>query len=119
MYYEPGIRSILQDYKIESYGGNLNFSKELSDFMKGWFTFSYQRINIFDVPPEQIEDVKKELGINIRRKLILIGERDSRENIFVPTRGSFSTFYAEQVGGFLRGDHHFLKYIFSWSRYQL
>ncbi len=117
LYYEPGIKSILQNYKIESYGGNLNFSKEFSNFVKSWFTFSYQRINIFDVPSERIEDIKNELGINIRRKLILIVERDSRENIFVPTNGSLTRIYAEQVGGFLRGDHHFLKFIFSWARY--
>ncbi len=118
LYYEPGIKSILQDYKIQSYGGNLNFSKELSNFIKGWFTFSYQRINIFDVPPEKIEDIKKELGINIRRKFILMVERDSRENIFVPVNGSLTRIYAEQVGGFLKGDHHFLKFIFSWARYK-
>lgn len=116
-YYEPGIKSILQKYKIESYGGNANFSKEFSRFTKGWLTFSYQVVNIFDVPKENIEDIKKELGINVRRKLILSGEKDTRGNIFIPLSGSFTQIYAEQVGWFLGGDNHFFKSIFSWCRY--
>jgi outer membrane protein insertion porin family len=116
-YYEPGIKSILQEYKIESYGGNADFSKEFSRFTKGWLTFSYQVVNIFDVPKEKVEDIKKELGINVRRKLILSGEKDTRGNIFIPLSGSFTQIYAEQVGWFLGGDNHFFKAIFSWCRY--
>jgi outer membrane protein insertion porin family len=116
-YYEPGIKSILQEYKIESYGGNADFSKEFSRFTKGWLTFSYQVVNIFDVPKEKVEDIKKELGINVRRKLILSGEKDTRGNIFIPLSGSFTQIYAEQVGWFLGGDNHFFKSIFSWCRY--
>jgi len=117
LYYEPGVKSAVQKYRIESYGGNVNFSKELSRYTKVWLTHSYQQVNIYSIPPGELETYKREQGINVRRKLILSGEKDSRSNIFIPMDGSFTQVHTEYVGGILGGDNHFFKLALSWSRY--
>ncbi len=117
LYYEPGVKSAVQKYRIESYGGNINFSREYTRYTKAWLTHSYQQVNIYSIPPEELETYKREQGINVRRKIILSGERDTRSNIFIPLNGSFTQFYSEYVGGFMGGDNHFFKTGFSWSRY--
>jgi len=117
IYYEPGVKSAVQKYRIESYGGNINFSREFTRYTKVWLTHSYQQVNIYSIPPEELETYKDEQGINVRRKIILSGERDTRSNIFIPLDGSFTQLYTEYVGGFLGGDNNFFKMGFSWSRY--
>lgn len=116
-YYEPGVRNFLQEYRIESFGGNISFSREYKRHTKIWLTHSYQQINIYDIPPEELETYKEEQGINVRRKIILSGERDTRDNIFIPLKGSFTQVHTEYVGGFLGGDNNFFKLVLSWSRY--
>jgi outer membrane protein insertion porin family len=64
-----------------------------------------------------LEIYKEEQGINVRRKIILSGEKDTRDNIFIPLKGSFTRVHTEFVGGFLGGDNNFFKLILSWSRY--
>ncbi|MCK4385963.1 MAG: BamA/TamA family outer membrane protein, partial [candidate division Zixibacteria bacterium] len=103
LYYEPGVKSAVQKYRIESFGGNLNFSREYKRYTKIWLTHSYQQVNIYDIPPEELETYKEERGINVRRKIILWGEKDSRGNIFIPLKGSFTQVHTEYVGGFLGG----------------
>ena len=117
-YYEPGVKSIIRPYQIESYGVDLNFTKEVSPFTKVWLTPSFQWVNIYNVPPEEEEEeIKREEGINVRRKLILRGENDTRDNFFMPLNGSLTRFHSELVGGFMGGENHFFKLIFSWNRY--
>jgi outer membrane protein insertion porin family len=116
-YYEPGVKSFVQPYRIESFGGNINFSREYKRYTKIWLTHSYQQVNIYDIAPDTLETYKEEQGINIRRKIILSGEKDTRDNIFIPLKGSFTRVHTEFVGGFLGGDNNFFKLILSWSRY--
>ncbi len=117
LYYEPGVKSFLQPYRIESFGGNVNFSREYKSHTKIWLTHSYQQVDIYDIQRREVETYKEELGISVRRKIILSGERDTRDNVFIPLKGSFTQIYTEYVGGILGGDNHFYKLILSWSRY--
>lgn len=117
LYYEPGVKSAVQKYRIESFGGNINFSREYKRYTKVWLTQSYQQVNIYHIPPGELETYKREKGINVRRKIILSGEKDSRDNIFIPLTGSFTQISTEYVGGFLGGDNNFFKFALSWSRY--
>jgi outer membrane protein insertion porin family len=119
LYYEPGVKSAIQKYRIESYGGNVNFSREYKKYTKAWLTLSYQQVHIYSIPLEELETYKREKGINVRRKIILSGEKDTRSNIFIPLAGSFTQIYTEYVGGFMGGDNNFFKSVFSWSRHNL
>jgi outer membrane protein insertion porin family len=117
LYYEPGVKSAVQKYRIESYGGDINFSWEYKKYTKIWLTHNNEQVNIYNIPPEELETYKREKGINVRRKIILSGEKDTRDNIFIPIKGSFTQVSTEFVGGFLGGDNNFFKLVLSWSRY--
>jgi outer membrane protein insertion porin family len=117
LFWEPGVKSAVQIYRIETYGGNLNFSREFKRYIKLWVTASYQKVNIYGIPTAEKEIYKKEQGINVRRLISFSGEKDTRENIFIPLRGSYTQFFIQTVGGFLKGDNHFVKTTFSWARY--
>jgi outer membrane protein insertion porin family len=117
LYYEPGVKSVIQPYRIESYGGNFNFSREYRKFTKFYLTFSYQQVKVYDIPSDTLEEFKREQGINIRRKMDFTIENDTRPNPFVPASGSYFQLFNELVGGFLGGDNHFYKLIWTWSRY--
>jgi outer membrane protein insertion porin family len=117
LYSEPGVKSSMQKYRIESYGGNLSFSREFTKYTKAWLTYGHQQVNIYDIPPEDVETYKEEQGINVRRKIIFSGEKDTRNNIFIPLDGSYTQLYTEYVGGFMGGDNNFFKLGFSWGKY--
>jgi outer membrane protein insertion porin family len=117
LYYEPGVKSVVQRYRIESFGGDVNLSWEYKRFTKIWYTQSYQQVNIYNIPPAELETYKREQGINVRRKMILSGEKDTRDNILLPLLGSYTQISMEYVGGFLGGDNNFFKFASSWSRY--
>jgi outer membrane protein insertion porin family len=119
LYYEPGVQSVFQPYRIESYGGNINFSREYSKHTKVWLTQNYEQVKIYSIPLDELETFKREKGINVRRKIILSGEYDKRNNIFIPLDGSFTQISTEYVGGFLGGDNNFFESTFSWARYNL
>jgi outer membrane protein insertion porin family len=117
LYYEPGVKSTLQEYRIQTYGGNLNLSRDFSKSTKLWFTGTYQQVKIYSIPPEKLETYKEEQGISIQRKVRLWGENDTRANIFIPLDGSFTQMYTEYVGGLLGGDNSYFKTGLAWSRY--
>ncbi len=118
VYYEPGIRSVFQeDYRLESWGGDLTFLKEFKRYTKVWWGGGYQRVFIFGVPEDQQDKFLKEMGINVRRKINLSIERDTRDNPLMPLRGAFTQIHSEYVGGFLGGQNNLLKLTISWSRY--
>jgi len=117
LYYEPGVKSVIQPYRIESYGGNFNFSREYRKSTKFYLTFSYQQVKVYDIPSDTLEEFKREQGISIRRKMDFTIENDTRPNPFVPASGSYFQLFNELVGGFLGGDNHFYKLIWTWSRY--
>jgi len=72
---------------------------------------------VYDIPSDTLEEFKREQGINIRRKMDFAVESDTRPNPFVPASGSYFQLFNELVGGFLGGDNHFYKLIWTWSRY--
>ncbi|MFQ6002616.1 MAG: POTRA domain-containing protein, partial [Candidatus Zixiibacteriota bacterium] len=43
LYYKPGVKSAVQKYRIESFGGNINFSREYKKYTKIWLTHSDQQ----------------------------------------------------------------------------
>jgi len=116
-YYEPGAKSAIQSYRIEQFGGNLNLKQELRKQTRLWLTGSYQQVNVFGIPEDQQATFRRDQGINIRRKIGISLENDSRNSIFVPQGGSLTQLQTEFYGGILGGDHNFSKIVLSWSRY--
>jgi outer membrane protein insertion porin family len=116
--FEPGVRSQLQDYRIETWSVGLSTRKEWSEQLYALINGWWEQVNIYGIAPEDQDQFRSEQGISIRRKLDVTLIRDTRLDKFMPRSGSFTTYYAQYVGGFLGGDDSFLKFEFSWARYQ-
>ena len=116
-YYEPGAKSVIQPYRIEQFGGNINLRQQLRKQTRLWLSGSYQQVNIYGISESEEEVFRRDKGINIRRKMGFSLENDTRSNLFVPLGGSHTNLQAEFFGGILGGDHNFAKVVLSWSRY--
>ena len=117
--YEPPIKSTLQDFTITQWAVSASTTKRFGEKVKTSLGIEYNEVEISDVPPEQEAQLKESEGIFARRRLYYTYRRDSRDNIFIPRRGSLSDFSVDYVGGFLGGDDDFYKIEGSWSRYQI
>lgn len=119
LYYEPGLKSKGRSYRVQRFGGQFNLSKELTRFSRARLTFKYEKVDIFGLEPEAAEILRKAAGERIRRNIALSWERDTRDHVFEPTRGSLTQISTEFVGGPLGGDDHYVKSVASWNRYQV
>lgn len=115
--FEPGVRSQLQPYRIETWLFSLSTRKEWSERLFAVVTGSFENVNIYGAEKNQIQ-LRSEQGISVRRKIDVTVVRDTRRDKFMPQSGSFTTYFAQYVGGFLQGDDSFVKLEFSWARYQ-
>jgi outer membrane protein insertion porin family len=79
----------------------------------------YRAVEISGAPKELEVDIRRELGVSVRRNMYVDVRRDSRDDLFVPRRGSYGVATANYYGGFLGGDENFVKIEASWSSYQV
>jgi outer membrane protein insertion porin family len=114
----PGITDSVPAYRFDRTSGNIIFSKDINRYTTSQLTASADYVKIRNVPPE-LAPLYRDLGNNqIRRRLLLYAQRDTRDNILVPQKGSYSFGGVEYVGGILGGDFNYYKMQFSWSRYR-
>lgn len=118
LYYEPGLKSKGRSYRVQRFGGEFSLSRELGWFSRGWLRFKYERVDIFGLEPEVAQILLEAAGERIRRNISLSWERDTRDHVFEPTRGSLTQIFTEFVGGPFGGDDHYVKTVVSWNRYQ-
>jgi outer membrane protein insertion porin family len=106
-------------YRFDRISGEGVFSREIDHFTTARFTAHAEFVKIRHTPPE-LEPIFRKDGKNqIRRILQIYIQRDTRDNILVPQKGSFSFGGAEYAGGLLGGDFNYHKIQFSWSRYHI
>lgn len=115
--FEPGVKSVTHNYRIESIILEATAVREFSLHTTLSLSSSYEQYNIYGV--QDLQKFKEEQGISIDRSLIAEVFHDTRpvEGKFNPWRGSYTQYHAEYVGGLLGGDDDFVKLLFSWSRY--
>jgi outer membrane protein insertion porin family len=116
--WEPHTFEPVLEYRFDKIGGEILLSRELDRFTIAKMNFVTEYINIKDVPEDQQEFFRRQGDNQIRRKVSLFGERDTRDNLFAPQRGSYTFAELNYVGHALGGDFNYWKAQFSWSRYQ-
>lgn len=116
--FEPGVRSTVQPYRIQTWSIALSTRNEWSEKLYAIISGRYENVNIYGIAPQNLSEFRYEEGISVRRKLDVTLVRDTRRDKFVPRSGSFTTYFAQYVGGILGGDDSFYKLEFSWARYQ-
>jgi outer membrane protein insertion porin family len=117
--YEPNTLNPIFEYRYDRIAGELSLFRELDRFTTARMNIRTEYIDIKNVPEDQQEAFRQEGDNQIRRKISLYGDRDTRDNLFVPQRGSYSFTGIDYVGDVLGGDFNYLKAQFSWSRYQI
>jgi outer membrane protein insertion porin family len=92
-------------------GGDIRIGKRLTDYVSLNTTYKYEVVNISDVASDASEALKEEEGKFDTSGLTVGLTRDTRDSIFIPTRGFLGNISTEYAGGFLGGDRNFTKYI--------
>ena len=117
--YEPYTLNAIANtpYRYDRWAGEVVFSRELDRFTTARITANMEYINILDVPEDQEEAYRAAGDNQVKRRLLLYSDRDTRDNILAPQKGSYSFGGLEYVGGVLGGDFSYVKTQFMWSRF--
>lgn len=117
--FEPGVRSLLHDYRIETIGLDATVVREFSLWTRLAISGTYEQFRISGVDSTKAQQYKEELGLNIDREISLSLEADTRplQNKFNPSSGSLTQYELTYVGGLLGGDNSFVRAVYSWTKY--
>ena len=116
--WEPPLKFEAQDFTIRRYAFSISSRKWFGDEIRIDYGMEYENIKITDVNVEDINLIKQEEGISVRRQVYTSFRFDSRDHIFLPTKGSLSELSVELFGGILGGDDNFYRVKGSWATYQ-
>lgn len=116
--YEPAVRSVLQPFRIQRWRIDAQTLFEVGRRLRIVSGVQYESVEILDIDPAEIDVIREEEGISVRRKLYLALRRDTRDDLFVPRRGAVGELKFDYYGDFMGGDANFFKVELSWSKYQ-
>ena len=120
--FRPKVRSekLTEDiYDVQTWSASASTIKYFGRDVRTELGFEYESVEISGISEDEIPRIKERDGQTARRRLYLNYRRDSRDNLFIPTRGTVAEFSGQYVGGFLGGDADFVKIQGSLSRYQV
>ena len=101
--------SFFNTYSTKIYGGRLRLGKELTEYLRGRITYTYENVEVFDVQEEASRIVKEQEGRRNSSIFGLILSMDRRDDFFFPTRGGVYRLELENSGGILGGDNDFYR----------
>lgn len=108
---------IWTDYDEGRQGEKLRLGYPLGDFTRGSLAYRLENVDISGVSDNASSDLKREEG-NFTTSSITLGlVKDTRDNVFDPTKGYRNSISAEIAGGILGGDRDFTKYLGETSWY--
>ena len=94
-------------YDKKTIGGSLGFGKELSEYVRGSITYSFEQIRVTNISENASDFIKDQEGIKITSSIHPSIWRDTRDNYIDPARGSKNSVYVTVAG--LGGDNYFVK----------
>lgn len=97
------------DYEKDSIGGSVSLSYPVFDYTRLSGTYMYDISDIKDVTEDAADSIKDLAGENIKSSILTGLKYDSRNNVFLPRRGSTHGISFEYAG--LGGTIGFTKYI--------
>jgi len=114
----PEIQDRVESYRIGSWRLAASTTREFGNEMNLLTGFEYKSVKISGLSLEDQILLRQDEELSNRRKLYLTVQRDSRDNLLMPTTGSVTRLNFEYVGGFLSGDNSYTYGEASWSRYR-
>jgi outer membrane protein insertion porin family len=93
----------------ERQGGDIRLGKEFNDWVRADMMYKLENVDISNIPDDASADLRNEVGKNTISSLFFTITRDSRDNIYNPSRGLVLSYSAEVAGGPLGLDKDFFK----------
>jgi outer membrane protein insertion porin family len=117
--FEPGTKNPIINRYYDKLSQEASIVWNLDKFTSTKFSQRVEFVNIHGAKNQEAALLRIEGQNSVRRRLAVYGQRDARDNIFLPQKGSYSYLSVDYVGHILGGDFNFLKTEFSWSRYRI
>ncbi len=97
-------RYFSDDYEQRNTGINITLGKPVTRFTRVNLTYGLEEISVYDVEETASDRIKAEEGDRIKSSLTSEFIFDSRDNAFIPTRGTRASASAMVAGGPLQGE---------------
>ncbi len=104
------------DFEQKVTGGSITLNRALSEFTRGGVAYSLQDINL-DVVNNASQQLQSQNGTTLRSAMLFTYVFDSRNNLFLTTRGNRTELAAELIGGPLGGQESAYKWNASTTFY--
>ncbi len=95
------------DFREERLGVGNTFSKAFTEFIRAGLGYRLERVRLFDISSDASPDVLLFAGNNWLSRLKIFLSRDTRNNVFNPTKGWVAGVSGELIGTFLGGDQDY------------
>ena len=95
-----------ENYNEEKQGGDIRLGKRFGEYNSAGVMYKAEKVRIYDVTTPQPE-IFNERGSNLISSMMLTLTRDTRDNVYVPTKGILVSGIGQCAGGFLGGEKDF------------
>lgn len=95
------------DFSYDRLGAGITFGKAINDEVSIGTGYTLENVKVEDVADSAAQIIRDFEGDNLLSRLRVFIARDTRDNVYNPTKGSFMRAVAEMVGTFLGGDHDY------------
>ena len=109
--------SFFATYSTKVRGGRLRLGKELGEYLRGRITYTYEKVDVFDVAEDAGLFVKSQEGKRTSSVLGFTFSMDKRDDFFFPTRGGVYRLEMANSGGPLGGDNRFYRVVGEFQYY--
>ncbi|MEW5758735.1 MAG: outer membrane protein assembly factor BamA [Candidatus Omnitrophota bacterium] len=104
-------------YNENRVGGDVRFSKDITEYISAGLTYKLENIKIKDVDTNAGNELKKEEGNNRISSMTLGAAFDNRDNILNPMKGTYLGGNVETAGGPWGGTKNFVKTRATFKQY--
>lgn len=90
-------------------GGDLRLGKDFTDQIRGLLTYRLENVKISNLADDATAELSKEVGSNYISSLMFDLTYDTRDNVYVPSKGFIVNGSIEDAGGIFFGDKDYVK----------
>ena len=96
-------------YNEKRTGGDVRLGWRIAEFLRGDLMYKLEETEIYNVSEDASDEIKQEEGRNTVSSATISFTRDTRNHVFLPSRGMLNNVSAELAGGIFGGDRDFYK----------
>ena len=105
------------DFDEKRMGFSPTLSKAFTEYVRSGFGYTLENVKLDNLSEDAPPEVTKFSGNTLLSRLRWFISRDSRNNVFNPSKGSLLSFSSELVGSLLGGDEDFYVFQASAAKY--